>query len=166
MMKKWTVLIFLVLITVCLSGFTVFYDNFDFRKNEWQQIRGNWRFYNGFLVQNSADPRHINSIIFVDHPQVADFSIETFVRVQPDLPQYVTGSIQDQRLLNDVRYIIGAGIIFRMLDQNNFYMFRLAGEEGQCWVSWLTENGWILPIRGRPITSGSGSGFPETTGTV
>jgi hypothetical protein len=141
-MKKKVVLVLLVLGTVWLSGFTVFYDNFDFRKNEWQQIRGNWRFYNGFLVQDSADPRHINSVIFVDHPQVADATIETFIRVRPDLPQQITGSIQDQRLLNDVRYIIGAGIIFRMQNQDNFYMFRLAGEEGAV-LGKLVNGEWI-----------------------
>jgi hypothetical protein len=141
-MKKRAIATILVTVTACLMGYTVFYDNFDFRKNEWQQIRGNWRYYNGFLVQDSADPRHINSVIFVDHPQVADATIETFIRIRPDLPRYVTGSVQDQRLLNDVRYIIGAGIIFRMQDQNNFYMFRLAGEEGAV-LGKLVNGEWV-----------------------
>ena len=39
-------------------------------------------------------------------------------------------SAADQALVRNVRYIIGAGIIFRMKDNNNYYMFRLAGEEG------------------------------------
>jgi hypothetical protein len=63
----------------------------------------------------------------VDHPQVADATIETFIRIRPDLPATITSSAQDQQMLNNVRYIIGAGIIFRMKDQDNFYMFRLAG---------------------------------------
>jgi hypothetical protein len=110
---------------------TIFYDNFDTRKNEWQQVRGNWKIdADGFFVQHSADPRHINSIVYVDHPQAANCTIETFVRVKPDLPATLTDSVQDQNLLRNVRYIIGAGIIFRYKDQDNFYMFRLAGEEG------------------------------------
>ncbi len=130
-MKKRIFVLVMLSSTLLLLSFTVFYDNFDFRKNEWQQVRGNWRFHsNGFLVQSSADPRHINSVIYINHPQVADSTIETFVRIRPDLPAYITGNMQDQRLLNDVRYIIGAGIIFRMQNQDNFYMFRLAGEEG------------------------------------
>jgi hypothetical protein len=110
---------------------TIFFDNFDGRKNEWQQVRGNWKVgTDGFFLQRSADPRHVNSIIFVDHPQAADCTIETFVRIKPDLPATLTNSVQDQNLLRNVRYIIGAGIIFRYKNQNNFYMFRLAGEEG------------------------------------
>ncbi len=131
-MKKLIFIVLACLVGLTVSGVvTVFYDNFDVRKNEWQQIRGNWKFdANGFLLQQSADPRHINSIIYVDHPQVANATIETFVRINPDLPATITGSQQDQQMLNNVRYVIGAGIVFRMKDQDNFYMFRLAGEEG------------------------------------
>lgn len=110
---------------------TIFRDNFDNRKNEWQQITGVWKLgQNGFFMQTSSDPRHLNAIIYVDHPQVADGTYETYVRVVPDLPATITASEQDQKLLYNVRYIIGAGIIFRMRDKDNFYMFRLAGEEG------------------------------------
>lgn len=122
---------------------TIFYDNFNNRKNEWQQIRGNWKVDpRGFFLQRSADPRDLNSIIYVDHPQAADATYETYVRVNPDLPSYITGSMQDQRLLNNVRYIIGAGIIFRMRDANNFYMFRLAGEEGAV-LGKMVDGEWI-----------------------
>jgi hypothetical protein len=110
---------------------TLFYDNFDTRKNEWQQVRGIWKLDDkGFFLQCSADPRHINSIVYVDYPQAADGTIETFVRINPDLPAVLTDSPQDRELLRSVRYIAGAGIIFRYKDQDNFYMFRLAGEEG------------------------------------
>jgi len=122
---------------------TLFYDNFNNRKNEWQQIRGNWRVdTRGFFLQRSADPRSLNSIIYVDHPQAADATYETYVRVKPDLPSTITSSMQDQRLLNNVRYIIGAGIIFRMRDANNFYMFRLAGEEGAV-LGKMVDGEWI-----------------------
>jgi hypothetical protein len=123
---------------------TIFYDNFDNRKNEWQQIRGNWKVSaDGFFLQRSADPRAINSIIYVDHPQAADVTIETFVRINPDLPGTTIGNNpQDQEMLKNVRYIIGAGIIFRMKDQDNFYMFRLAGEEGAV-LGKMVDNVWV-----------------------
>lgn len=122
---------------------TIFFDNFDLRKNEWQQVRGNWKVdTNGFFLQRSADPRHVNSIIFVDHPQAADSTIETFVRINPDLPTTLTNSVEDQKLLRSVRYIIGAGIVFRYKDDSNFYMFRLAGEEGAVLGKMINGN-WI-----------------------
>lgn len=130
-MKRNSLILILFVLTSMLFSYTIFYDNFNFRKNEWQQIRGNWRYISGgFLQQSSADTRHANSIIYVNHPQVANATIETFVRIKPILPRTITSSMQDQRLLNNVRFIIGAGIIFRMSNQDNFYMFRLAGEEG------------------------------------
>jgi hypothetical protein len=123
---------------------TIFYDNFDARKNEWQQIRGNWKVSDtGFFLQRSAAPRDINSIIYVDHPQAADATIETFVRVIPDVPATpIPSDIRDQEMLKNVRYIIGAGIVFRMKDENNFYMFRLAGEEGAV-LGKMYKNEWV-----------------------
>lgn len=122
---------------------TIFYDNFDTRKNEWQQVRGNWKVSaDGFFLQQSADPRHINSLIYVDHPQAAEASIETFVRIKPDLPNTPTDSMQDQEMLKNVRYIIGAGIIFRMKDESNFYLFRLAGEEGAV-LGKMVKDEWV-----------------------
>lgn len=110
---------------------TIFYDNFSDRKNEWQQIRGNWKLdSNGFFLQRSADERMLNSILFVDTPQTANASYEILVRIEPDLPSTMTDSDADRALRYNIRYIIGAGLIFRMKDQDNFYMFRLAGEEG------------------------------------
>lgn len=122
---------------------TIFYDNFDYRKNEWQQIRGNWKVSDtGFFLQRSADPRGINSIIYVDHPQASDASIETFVRIIPDLPNTITNNPQDQEMVKNVRYYIGAGIVFRMKDEKNFYMFRLAGEEGAV-LGRMVDNEWF-----------------------
>jgi len=149
-MKRIILMLFLALIYVACSGpepevtppetivttqetgpKTIFRDNFNERKNEWQQLTGIWKLgQNGFFMQTSADPRHLNAIIYVDHPQVADGTYETYLRVVPDLPSTLTASEQDQKLLYNVRYIIGGGIVFRMQDRNNFYMFRLAGEEG------------------------------------
>lgn len=123
---------------------TIFYDNFDNRKNEWQQVRGTWKVSaDGFFLQRSADPRAINSIIYVDHPQSADATIDTFVRINPDLPgTTISNNPRDQEMLNNVRYYIGAGIIFRMKDQDNFYMFRLAGEEGAV-LGKMVDNVWV-----------------------
>ncbi|MCK5059117.1 MAG: hypothetical protein KAT34_20885 [Candidatus Aminicenantes bacterium] len=110
---------------------TIFFDNFNNRKNEWQQVNGNWIVaQRGFMVQRASDPRMLNCLMYVSHPQAAKFTIETYVRIVPDLPSVITDSAADQALVRNVRYIIGAGIIFRMKDNNNYYMFRLAGEEG------------------------------------
>ncbi len=110
---------------------TIFFDNFNDRKNEWQQISGNWIVaLQGFMVQKASDPRMLNCLMYVSHPQAANCTLETYVRIVPDLPAVITDSPADQEMVRNVRYIIGAGIIFRMKDQNNYYMFRLAGEEG------------------------------------
>lgn len=110
---------------------TIFFDNFNNRKNEWQQVSGNWIVaQQGFMVQKASDPRMLNCLMYVSHPQAANCTIETYVRIVPDLPSVITDSAADQALVRNVRYIIGAGIIFRMKDNNNYYMFRLAGEEG------------------------------------
>jgi hypothetical protein len=131
MMKKVVLVLLMNFLNLTIFGITIFYDNFDYRKNEWQQFGGNWQYSaDGFLLQRTADPRQVNCIIYVDHPQAADAAIETFVRIHPDLPDIITGSDQDQEMLHNVRYLMGAGIIFRMKDRDNFYMFRLAGEEG------------------------------------
>src|SRR4030042_6685153 len=59
---------------------TIFYDNFNSRKNEWQQVRGNWKVDpRGFFLQRSADERALNSIIYVDHPQSADATYQNYV---------------------------------------------------------------------------------------
>jgi cellulose synthase/poly-beta-1,6-N-acetylglucosamine synthase-like glycosyltransferase len=123
---------------------TLFYDNFDVSKNEWHQIRGDWKISDdGFFLQRSAGPRYINSIIYVDHPQAANATIETFVRVIPDVSTTtIPGDIRNQEMLRNVRYIIGAGIVFRMKDDNNFYMFRLAGEEGAV-LGKMVNNAWV-----------------------
>jgi len=109
----------------------IFFDNFTSHKNEWQQLSGIWQWdANGFLLQRTSDPRQINCLVYIQNPQISDATIETMVRIKPDLPATLTDSDQDKQLLYNVRYIIGAGIVFRMQDRDNYYMFRLAGEEG------------------------------------
>ncbi len=108
----------------------IFRDSFDTHKNEWVQRSGKWQWINGFLSQTTSDPRELNTIIFLSNPQVADGSIETLVRIM-----WPTGAFESPHsLLEDSsharKYTIGAGIIFRMQDVNNYYMFRLAGQTG------------------------------------
>jgi hypothetical protein len=108
----------------------IFSDTFDTVKGEWQQVSGVWETRDGFLVQKSDDPRHLNSLRFILTPRSSDATIETSVRISPDRPAVLTNSEADAELLRNIRFVIGAGIVFRMQDAQNFYMFRLAGEEG------------------------------------
>ena len=79
----------------------------------------------GCLRQNSEDPRALNVIASVKAPQFSDGTIETHVRLAYDLSVAET-----PERLKDLKSFIGSGIVFRMVDENNYYMFRLAGEEG------------------------------------
>ena len=108
----------------------IFTDNFDEVRNEWQMTAGIWEYRGGLSVQRSDDPRSLNAIRYVQSPRVSDATIETLVRINPSVPVALTQSAQDSDLVRNIRYIIGAGIVFRMRDAGNYYMFRLAGEEG------------------------------------
>jgi hypothetical protein len=59
---------------------------------------------------------------------VADAEITANVAVMNDLPEHLTAG--DDDLLATRRRVAGAGVVFRYQDENNFYMFRTAGEEG------------------------------------
>jgi len=118
------------LATVTPGQHIVFVDDFETVKPEWQQTGGVWETQSGLLVQKSEDPRELNAIRFIQAPRVTDAVIETEVKVRPYIPAQWTNSPQDEELRRSIRYIVGAGIVFRRLDRNNFYMFRLAGEEG------------------------------------
>lgn len=109
---------------------TVYFDAFNNIKPEWQQTAGVWEVVDGWLVQRTDDPRQLNAIKYILSPRVADATIETDVRVRPYRPDQWTDSPEDRELARNIRYIIGAGIIFRMKDAGNYFMFRLAGEEG------------------------------------
>ncbi len=112
------------------SANTIFVDEFSEAKGEWQQLSGIWELRSGFLSQTSDDPRKLNTIKYIQTPRVSDATIETQLRVVPYRPSQWTDSPADEDRKRNIRYIIGAGIIFRMKDPDNFYMFRLAGEEG------------------------------------
>lgn len=112
---------------------TIFYDNFTSAKGEWQQVAGIWETYttgDGIMSQKTDDPRQLNAIRYVQTPRIADGTLETYVRVAPSRPATLTDSEQDRELMRNIRYIVGAGLVFRMKDPKNYYMFRLAGEEG------------------------------------
>jgi len=115
---------------VFVSGQVVFTDSFDTVKGEWQQASGVWETAGGMLVQKSDDPRQMNSLRFIQSPRSGDVTIETSVRIRLDQPANLTNSAADEELKRSWRFIIGAGIVFRMQDAQNYYMFRLAGEEG------------------------------------
>lgn len=123
---------------------TIFVDNFDAVQGEWQQVSGYWETVGGHMIQKTDDPRQLNAIRFVLSPRIADATIETLVRVNPTRPVALTNSAQDQDLMRNIRYLIGAGIVFRMKDPQNYYMWRLAGEEGA--VLGRMQNGaWTEP---------------------
>lgn len=143
---------------------TIYYDTFDFVKPEWQQVSGIWEVRDGFLLQKSDDPRQLNTIRYLQTPRVSDATIETLVRINPSRPTMWTDSPADRDLANNIRYIIGAGIIFRMRDQQNFYMFRLAGEEGAV-LGRMVDGQWnntdLCNPRVRDFLEGSRIGFRQ-----
>ncbi len=114
----------------------IFRDNFDTHKNKWVERTGRWKWIEGFLSQTTSDPRELNSIIYLSNPQMADGSIETLVRIN-----FSEHALMDNPAHNR-KYIVGAGIIFRMQDINNYYMFRLAGETGAV-LGKMVDGEWI-----------------------
>ncbi len=108
----------------------IFRDAFDKPKSEWQQEGGSWETAGGVARQTSDDPESLNAIWYIRTPRISDATIETEVRVHPYQPAQLTDSDEDRQLGYNIRYILGAGLVFRMKDPQNYYMFRLAGEEG------------------------------------
>lgn len=91
----------------------------------------------GCLKQNNEDSNAGNLIIYVHTPQFSNGTIETKTRMNFD--QSVAPTPDE---LNAIRYYIGAGIVFRMSDADNYYMFRLAGEEG-CVLGKMVDGKWF-----------------------
>ena len=140
----------------------LFYDDFDEVKGEWQQVGGVWTVVDGWLVQRTDDPRQLNTIQYVQSPRISDAVIETVTRISPDRPSQWTDSAADQELARNIRYIIGAGIVFRMKDKDNYYMFRLAGEEGAV-LGKMVDGQWfdIKNPRVKDFLQGERIGFYE-----
>jgi hypothetical protein len=103
-------------------------ETFDSYDPRWRQVRGQWALIGGNLLQARDDARELNAMMFYDPLNVADAEITTAVSVINDMPQVLTAG--DNELLTSKRRVAGAGLVFRYQDQNNFYMFRTAGEEG------------------------------------
>ncbi len=103
-------------------------EDFDSYNPNWRHVRGQWALVGGNLLQARDDARELNTMMFFDPLTVADAEITTEVSVLPDMPQHLTAG--DDELLRSRRRVAGAGLVFRYQDENNFYLFRTAGEEG------------------------------------
>ena len=103
-------------------------EEFDTYSPHWRQVRGQWALVGGNLLQARDDARELNTMMYFDPLTVADVDITVQVSVLNELPQHLTAG--DDELLRTKRTIAGAGVVFRYQDQDNFYMFRTAGEEG------------------------------------
>jgi hypothetical protein len=103
-------------------------ESFDSYDPHWRQVRGQWALVDGNLLQARDDARELNSMMFFDPLNVGDAEITTEVSIIHDMPQILTAG--DEELLATKRRVAGAGLVFRYQDENNFYLFRTAGEEG------------------------------------
>jgi hypothetical protein len=146
------------------GGDVIFNDDFDYSKPEWQQVGGFWETSNGLALQKTDDPRTLNAIRYIKTPRISDATIETELRVRPYWPTQFTDSDADRQLQHNIRYIVGGGIVFRMKDPDNFYMFRLAGEEGAV-LGRMVGGEWfdIENPRVRDFLEGFRLGFRDTT---
>lgn len=131
---------------------TIFFDEFDpdasALRNVWRSNgRAHWVWQgktsalpgceNGCLKQNSEAETALNAIMYVATPQMSNATIKTKTRIKYDHSVAPT-----QEELGRLRRFIGTGIVFRMVDEDNYYMFRLAGEEG-CVLGKMVNNNWI-----------------------
>ncbi|MCK5681624.1 hypothetical protein KAI46_12525 [bacterium] len=135
------------------SAETIFFDDFNLNftginRNLWiSNGKAHWVWQgktsetpgcdDGCLKQHSEDDRALNAIMYISTPQISNATIETKTRMNFDLSLGITESE-----LKRYRYFIGTGIVFRLVDQNNFYMFRLAGEEG-CVLGKMVDGRWV-----------------------
>ena len=103
-------------------------DDFNSYNPRWRQVRGQWSVIDGTLRQTRDEVRDLNTVFYYDPLTIADADITAETMMVADLPQFLTKS--DEELLTVKRRVAGAGIVFRYQDENNFYLFRTAGEEG------------------------------------
>lgn len=139
--------------TPVATSTAIFFDEFDSQnaalRNIWRSNgKAHWVWQgqtnssiagceNGCLKQNSEDIRALNAIMYVSTPQISNATIKTKARIK-----YDTSVSPTQEELKNLRYFIGTGIVFRMVDENNYYMFRLAGEAG-CVLGKMVDGKWI-----------------------
>jgi len=103
-------------------------EDFSTYSPRWRQVRGQWGLMEGALLQARDEVSELNTIMFYDPLTVADAELTADLSVIADMPQFLTAG--DENLLTAKRRVAGAGLVFRYQDENNFYMFRTAGEEG------------------------------------
>lgn len=148
------------------SKHTIFLDEFDCAntdlRNAWRQNgKGHWVCQDGWLIQNSEDSRALNTIMYVSTPQFTNGFIEVKTRLNYDIS--VDPTTEE---LGTLRKFVGAGIVFRMVDDNNYYMFRLAGEEGAV-LGKMVNNEWIDLANPRGLDfMGGGKIKPNTLYTL
>jgi len=106
----------------------LFSDDFNAYNPRWRQVRGQWSLVDGSLRQTRDEVRELNTVFYYDPLTIADADITIETTMLADLPQFLTKA--DEELLNVKRRVAGAGIVFRYQDESNFYLFRIAGEEG------------------------------------
>jgi hypothetical protein len=95
----------------------------------WNQVRGGWEYWDSKLYQTLDDAKQNNSLYFYEPLKVADAEMSVTVKTMPRVPRFAVAPL-DSNLMLEKRRIAGAGIVFRFTDENNYYMFRMAGEEG------------------------------------
>ena len=110
------------------SEHVLFQSNFREYSPYWRQVRGHWGISRGQLLQTREDPRELNTVMFYDPLIIADADITADAMMVTDAPRFQTSD--DAEWVRTKRMIAGAGIAFRYQDENNFYLFRLAGEDG------------------------------------
>jgi len=130
---------------------TIFFDDFSYpqriNRNIWvSNGKRHWIWQgrtseepgcvDGCLKQNNEYGSSGNVLIYVQTPQFSNGTIETKMRMNFD-----KSISPNQDELNALRYYIGPGIVFRLTDIHNYYMFRLAGEEG-CVLGRMVNGKW------------------------
>lgn len=131
---------------------TIFFDDFNttqsINRNMWvSNGKAHWVWQgktsanpgcvDGCLKQNSEDINALNAVMYVQTPQMTNGVIETKTRMNFD--KSIAPTPEEKKRL---RFFIGTGIVFRMSDVNNYYMFRLAGEEG-CVLGKMVNGKWV-----------------------
>jgi hypothetical protein len=108
-------------------------EDFSERQPGWRQARGQWDVSQDRphrLLQILDDDKQLNALFFYQPLIVADAEVTVMAAVMPRLPRFPTALPEDAQLMLTRRRIAGAGIVFRYQDEDNYYMFRIAGEDG------------------------------------
>jgi len=92
----------------------------------WVFANGGWTFNQQcFLTQTLCDAQVATSISYLGERNFIDFAAEVTVLHDLDLPEIYLAT--DGNYLTVRRLLSGAGIIFRYVDDNNYYFYRFTG---------------------------------------